>query len=207
MTRTFLLAGAVVALASVSLAAGDHGLNVREVDPGSVDQQAGLEAWDRIHAVVSHPRCANCHVDAANIPLWTDGQVTRPHGMNIRAGDSRIGAELLPCQTCHVTSTLPNVTPHAAPHAGLDWQLAPVEFLWTGKTTGEICAQMRDPERNGGRDGDGLIEHILHDVGEDGFIAWGFDPGPGRDPAPGTLQAHLDDTINWVAASMPCPQD
>ena len=39
--------------------------------PGSVSQVAGLEAWQRIEAVVTHPRCANCHVDAGGIPIWT----------------------------------------------------------------------------------------------------------------------------------------
>ena len=32
--------------------------------PGSVSRAKGLEAWKRIEAVVTHPRCANCHVDA-----------------------------------------------------------------------------------------------------------------------------------------------
>ena len=30
----------------------------------------GLHAWARVHQVFSHPRCANCHVDAAAVPVW-----------------------------------------------------------------------------------------------------------------------------------------
>ncbi len=40
----------------------------------------GLKAWKRIEAVVTHPRCANCHVDAKAIPIWTpagEGQTAR----------------------------------------------------------------------------------------------------------------------------------
>lgn len=118
-----------------------------------------------------------------------------------------MGAEGLSCSTCHVTSTRPNSVPHAAPHTGMDWKLAPLEFQWVDKTSAEICAQMRDPARNGERDAAGLIEHITHDAEVIGFITWGFNPGAGRAPAPGGLQAHLLDMATWAAAGMPCPQD
>jgi hypothetical protein len=164
---------------------------------GSVSEADGLAAWERMHEVFSHPRCANCHVDEGNTPLWsmTSTGKTRPHGMNIVAGESRIGAETLLCSTCHVTSLRPNSVANAAPHVGVPWQLAPAEFVWTGKSSAEICRQIRDPERNGGRDLAGLVEHITHDAEVKAFITWGFTPGAGREPAPFGMQAHLDDTI------------
>ena len=208
--RWIVIAAAVV-FAGNALAAGegDHGLEVNHLEAGSVSQADGLAAWSRIHDVVSHPRCANCHTDEANIPMWSgpEYEAPGPHGMNINAGETRIGAELLPCQTCHVTSTLPNTTPHAAPHAGSPWMLAPVEFVWFGQPKNAICEQMRDPERNGGRDGAAMVEHIVHDAELKAFITWAFDPGAGREAAPSTMQEHLDDTIQWVAAGMPCPGD
>lgn len=201
-----LALGAVLLVSGSAFAAGDGDLIVEMLPEGSVDREAGLKAWDRIHQVLSHPRCSNCHVDERNIPLWStlDGEGTRPHGMNVVAGDSRIGAELILCSTCHVVSTRPNDVPHAAPHIGVDWQLAPVEFVWAGKTSQEICEQVRDPERNGGRDLEGLVEHITHDAELQAFITWGFDPGGGREAAPFGMQAHLDDFIEWGAAGMPC---
>lgn len=53
--------------------------------PGSVSRAEGLKAWQRIEAVVTHPRCANCHVDANAIPMWTPAGESKPrvHGMNI----------------------------------------------------------------------------------------------------------------------------
>ena len=40
----------------------------------------------------------------------------------------------------------------AAPHTSIPghprWQLAPREMAWEGKTLGEICEQLKDPERN-----------------------------------------------------------
>lgn len=191
------------------LAAEGGGGLVPPGDPGEVGREEGLAAWERIHAVVSHPRCANCHVDEGGIPMWTGpSHVTPgPHGMNIAGGESRMGVELLPCATCHVTSALPNLKPHAAPHAGLDWRLAPAEMVWFGRTAEQICDQLRDPARNGGREAADLVEHITHDAEASGFIAWGFAPGGGREAAPGSLQAHLDDMAAWTAAGMPCPQD
>ncbi len=198
----------LVVLAGAALAEGPGGLTVPAFADGSVSEAEGLEAWARIEAVLTHPRCVNCHVESGAPPMWSgpEFETAVPHGMNIQGGESRIGAELLPCQSCHVTSTLPNEVPHAAPHAGMDWRLAPPEFVWFDVPGPAICTQLRDPERNGGRDGPALIEHITHDAEEQGFITWGLDPGAGREPAPGDLQAHLDDTAAWVAAGMPCPE-
>ena len=174
---------------------------------GEVSAEDGLAAWDRIFAVASHPRCSNCHVDESNVPMWSGPAYgkTRPHGMNINADNSRIGIESVPCSTCHVQSTSLNTIPHAPPHTGHAWMLAPVEFAWWGKDSPSICDQMRDPARNGGRDGAGLVEHILHDAEIKAFITWGFNPGGGREAAPGTMQEHLDDMVLWTAAGMPCP--
>ena len=93
-----------------------------EIDPpASATETEGLEAWSRIYEVASHPRCANCHTGASDRPMWSGpsyGQ-TRPHGMNIRAGESRIGAEHLLCSTCHTSKDEDwddaNTMPHAAP--------------------------------------------------------------------------------------------
>jgi len=56
---------------------------------------------------------------------------------------------------------------------------APIEMAWEGKSIGEICRQIKDPNRNGGRDLSLLHEHLAHDD----LVAWGWQPGAGRDPA------------------------
>ena len=131
--------------------------------------------------LVTHPRCANCHVDAGGIPIWTlAGQKEdRVNGMNIYGGVSRIGAEAIACSACHMTSTQPNAPAPAPPHAGIPWQLAPVEFLWYGPIGTDICKQLRDPARNGGRDAVGLLDHLRHDASLSGFIPRAWEPGEG----------------------------
>ena len=209
---TLALGLGLIALTGVALShgSGDDNANIELVlnaPEGDVSQEQGLAAWERIYAVASHPRCSNCHTDDKNIPMWSGPSFgeTKPHGMNINAGDSRIGIESIPCSTCHVQSTAPNEIPHAPPRTGHPWMLAPAEFAWFGEASPTICAQMSDPERNGGRDGAGLVEHIIHDAEIKAFITWGFNPGGGREPAPGTMQQHLDDMVLWTAAGMPCP--
>ena len=45
-----------------------------------------------------------------------------------------------------MTSTQPNDPAPAPLRAGIDWQLAPVAFIWFGKSGAEICAQLKDPK-------------------------------------------------------------
>ena len=103
-----LAASSIAALTGIVVARGQAAKDA--LPPGSVSRAEGLEAWKRIEAVVTHPRCANCHVDAKAIQIWTPAGETRNrvHGMNIHGGASRIGAETIRCSTCHMTSTRPN---------------------------------------------------------------------------------------------------
>jgi hypothetical protein len=209
MTRALIaIAFAASSFAALTGIVVAQGLAAKDgLPPGSVSRSEGLEAWKRIEAVVTHPRCANCHVDANAIPIWTPAgeSKNRVHGMNIHGGQSRMGTETIPCSTCHMTSTLPNDPAPAPLRAGIDWQLAPVAFIWFGKSGAEICAQLRDPKRNGGRDAVGLLEHLRHDASLSGFIPRGWEPGAGRTTPPGTFEDHVKDVARWGAAGQPCP--
>lgn len=180
------------------------------IDPpteGSVTAEQALEAWSRIYEVTSHPRCSNCHVGADHRPMWSGPSFGDPrkHGMNIRAGDSRIGAETILCATCHTTKSEDwenaNTTPHAAPRVATEWQLPPVEFEWFGKSAVEICTQLRDPERNGDRTFMEIATHLDHDI----ILHWAWNPGGGREAAPYSLQEHVNDILIWGVGGMPCP--
>ncbi len=176
------------------------------VGPETASLEEGLAAWDRIYEVASHPRCSNCHVGASNRPMWSGPSYgrTRPHGMNINAGESRIGAEYVTCQTCHALREAGgNDMPHAAPQVAANWQLAPVEADWFGKSSAEICAQLRDPERNGDRTAQDIADHLGHDV----ILHWAWTPGGGREPAPYSLEEHTKDVLIWGAAGQPCHED
>ena len=195
----------------VSSVAGNAAENVEIKPPaeGSVSVEQGLDAWSRIYEVASHPRCANCHTGPSDRPMWSGPSYgkARHHGMNIQAGESRIGAEYVACSTCHTTKDTDwdnaNAMPHAAPRVAMGWQLAPVEAHWFGRTSEQVCTQLRDPELNGDRDMMALAEHLDHDL----ILHWAWSPGGGREAAPYSLQEHVNDILRWGVAGMPCPQD
>ena len=85
----------------------------------------------------------------------------------------------------------------------MNWALAPVEAHWFGQSTEQICAQLRDPATNGDRDTLEIAEHLNHDL----ILHWAWAPGGGREPAPYSLQEHVNDILAWGVAGTPCPQD
>lgn len=202
---------ASIAFASHAFAAEAVGTNrvINEFPEGSISQEEGLQNWQKFFEVASHPRCANCHVGADHKPMWSGpsfGDKTRAHGMNINAGESRIGAETLLCSTCHITLKEPdptaNLTPHAAPKVAMEWQLAPVEAEWFGKSSSYICNQLKDPTRNGERTIKEVAVHLDHDL----ILHWAWEPGGTREPAPHSLQETMDALMKWSAAGTPCPE-
>lgn len=168
-------------------------------------QEEGRAAWDRIYAVASHPRCTNCHVGDSGRPGW-DGLgygAQRLHGMNIVADESRIGAESIPCRACHISAAGDNAVPHAAPQIDDAWRLPPVELAWRGKSSTEVCTQLRNPDTNDGFDMAGLVEHVRTSA----FVRYGFAPGAGRRAAPGSVADLARDLEIWSAAGTPCVSD
>jgi hypothetical protein len=165
-------------------------------------QDTGLAVWSKIHEVFSHPRCANCHVGADNVPIWSGpgyGSEPRPHGMNISGGASRKGAEHIACDACHTRRN--SQLPHGPPGAHV-WLLPPVSMQWFGKSSAEICAQIKDPARNGGRS----LQQILMHLADDPLVGWAWAPGFGREPAPGT-QKQLAVLIEaWLNTGAVCPK-
>ncbi len=171
----------------------------------TVTREEGVAAWERVFEVASHPRCTNCHVGDQEAPMW-EGlgyRAGKVHGMNVLADESRIGAETIPCRTCHVTSAAENIVPHAPPHIDEAWRLPPVELDWLDKTSAEICAQMRNPETND----DNTIAELVEHIETSAFVGWGFVPGGGRSVPPGTTTDLARDVSIWGAAGTPCAGD
>lgn len=166
-----------------------------------VDRERGLAEWEKVHAVFAHPRCANCHVEDEH-PRWSGPHYgeTRIHAFNVQRGDdgSGFGNVGLRCTTCHFETN--SQVLHGPPGAE-NWHLAPVEMVWFGKTSAEICAQIKDPERNGDRS----LQEVATHVRDDALVAWGWNPGPGRQPAPGSAEETYQAILAWEASGAPCP--
>lgn len=211
MNRFLCAAIGLAGLTTLALAAEPVGTNrvINDFEAGSISQEEGLENWQLFFEVASHPRCANCHVGADNRPMWSGPSYgrTRPHGMNVNAGESRIGAETILCSTCHTTLSAvdaeANAMPHAAPRVATAWLLAPVEAEWFGKSSAYICEQLKDPARNGDRTVREVAAHLDHDL----ILHWAWSPGGSREPAPHSLQETMDALMKWAAAGTPCPTE
>jgi hypothetical protein len=79
--------------------------------------------------------------------------------------------------------------------------MAPIEMAWQGRSAGEICRQLKDTDRNGGRSLALLQEHVANDD----LVAWGWQPGEGRDPAPGTQRLLGALVQAWIDTGSECP--
>lgn len=144
--------------------------------------------------VITDPRCVNCHPDG-NRPL--QGEDMHPHQPLVVRGAGGMGAAGMRCFTCHGPE---NYNPAGVPGHPL-WHLAPIEMAWQGKSLGYICAQIKDPKRNGGRSMDELVEHMAHDT----LVGYGWHPGRGREPVPGTQKGFGELIAAWVASGAVCP--
>lgn len=195
------LRGLLVGVAIALLPFGAASL-AQETQPASADAAAGLAEWEKIFSVFSHPRCANCHVEDER-PRWSGahyGPEPRFHAFNVQRGSdgSGFGNPGLRCTTCHFAGN--SAALHGPPGAE-NWHLAPAEMAWWQKSSAEICTQIKDPARNGGRS----LEEVAVHVRDDRLVGWGWAPGPGREPAPGSAQATFEALQRWAAAGAPCP--
>ncbi len=144
--------------------------------------------------VLTHPRCVNCH-PAGDRPHQADAG--RLHQPPVWRGADGHGLPAMRCAICHGDA---NFEPGRMP-GHPEWHLAPREMAWEGKTLVEICAQIKDPARNGGRKPEDLIHHI----GEDTLVGWAWAPGYGRSAAPGTQKQAGALVEAWVKTGAACP--
>ena len=119
-------------------------------------RQRSMALFEEAGKVIQHPRCVNCH-PAGDRPLQgDDGHLHIPA---VQRGEGGIGVPGLYCTTCHQQANYEEVGVPGHP----EWHLAPIEMAWAGKSLGEICAQLKDPARNGDMAMAELVEHMAHD--------------------------------------------
>src|SRR5450759_1049229 len=127
--------------------------------------------------VITDPRCMNCH-PAGDHPLQGDDHhIHQPAAFR---GEANNGGPGLRCATCHslrnFTLSVGEASYQSIP-GHPRWALAPLEMAWEGKSVGDICRQIKDPTRNGGRSLALLHEHFA----KDDFGGMGLEPRCGAD--------------------------
>ena len=144
--------------------------------------------------VIQSPRCLNCH---PNGDRPTQGNDMHLHAPMVVRGQAGMGATGLRCMTCHQGA---NFEPAGVPGHPL-WHLAPISMAWQEKSLGQICEQIKDRERNGGKTLAQIQEHMAHDS----RVGWGWKPGSNRTPAPGTQEGFGRLVEAWIANGAACP--
>jgi hypothetical protein len=144
--------------------------------------------------VLTHPRCVNCH-PPDDTPR--QGEAGALHDPPVLRGADDRGIPALGCTTCHQDRNAELARIPGAP----DWHLAPRTMVWLGKTPAEICVQLKDPARNGGRTLAQVADHLAHDA----IVAWGWQPGADRAPVPGTQAQAAALVQAWIETGAACP--
>ena len=196
---SWLLAGVCVQ-AQPAAAASAPGITLRPLSAFSSiadDKARSLALFVEAGKVIQHPRCLNCHPNGDR-PL--QGDAMRLHQPLVLRGKDGFGATAMRCASCHGAQNF-EATPLASVPGNKQWHLAPIEMAWHGRSLAEICRQLKDRSRNGGKTMDQMIEHMAHDE----LVGWAWSPGAGRAPAPGTQKAFGELIQAWVDSGAHCP--
>ena len=190
-------AAALIGLLVSCTAAGSQstGLAAPESFAGIADPAARSAAmFAELGKVLTHPRCVNCH-PAGDSPH--QGDEGRLHQPPVQRGADGHGLPAMRCNICHHDA---NFEPGRVP-GHPEWHLAPREMAWEGKTVAEICAQIKDPARNGNR----TLKDLIHHIGDDTLVGWAWAPGFGRQSAPGTQKIAGALVAAWIETGAACP--
>ncbi len=155
-------------------------------------EDASVTLFRRMALVIESPRCLNCH-PAGRSP--TQGDDMHLHTPPMVSDGSGHGIPGLHCSACHSPANAPVRLPHIASVPGnAAWALAPAAFTWQHRSLREICEQIKDPRRNGGR----TLHHIHDHVAHDPLVGWAWHPGLGRKPAPMTQATFGELVQEWI---------
>ncbi|CAN7740080.1 hypothetical protein [Ensifer sp. ENS03] len=197
-----LVVAAGAMLTPVSIAQTSNSLRSVESFQSISDERArSVALFVEAGKVIQHPRCVNCH-PATERPL--QGMTMHLHQPPVFRGEGGMGLVGMQCNTCHSEQNTPVIgqadTLKSIP-GNPAWHLAPIEMAWEGKTLGQICVQLKDPKRNGDKTMEEIVEHMAHDD----LVGWGWQPGDGREPVPGTQEEFGKLIQAWVNTGAACP--
>lgn len=203
MRMRFMLACSLVMASATVVAKVDEATTSGLREPSAFvdirnEKKRSLALFAEIGKVFQSPRCLNCH-PRTDSP--TQGDALMLHAPPITRGRDGHGVTAMRCQTCHGATNVAFANGNGSIPGDPEWHLAPLTMAWQGRSAGEICRQIKDPARNGGKTLAALIEHNRGDH----LVGWAWHPGPGRMPAPGTQQRFGELTQAWVDTGAHCP--
>jgi alcohol dehydrogenase (cytochrome c) len=198
--------------------------------PPAKPTSSGTTAWRAIYSVLTSPRCINCHPVSSKLPAFVgyaqdyprQGDDRHPHYYTVVRGDvapngAGMGTPFERCTSCHGTTNdpqtgIPGTIDPAAPGPPAPfWALAPAAMAWESApglplTGAQLCAQLKDPARNGNR----TLSDLLHHLEDEPLVKWAFNPGtrPNGEPRttpPISHAALVQEFQTWMNEGAPCP--
>ncbi len=162
---------------------------------GEVDPSASFA--DHLYAKFQHPRCLNCHhfkaADGMGSQPLPGEAPTSPRHRELKDGD---------CHACHTHAVT------GVPPAFQQWQAAPIEMDWTGKSAEETCQLIKQAKQGEFADPTRMAEHLKHDRLIDWALTRGRVPPAGspqvRDRVPGNRQEWIAEVEAWINGGMRC---
>jgi hypothetical protein len=151
------------------------------------EELEGAALFEEIATVFGHARCTNCHTGTAAPRQDDDGHLHVPAVAR--------GVPGLQCGGCHMRGNVE----HAGVPGAVGWDAPPDALGWRERTPAAICARLAvgTPEAR---------EHLVEYVATSPTVAWAFEPGPGRTPAPGNRPLLASLVRAWVDGGAPCPE-
>jgi hypothetical protein len=153
------------------------------------DSIGSIEAFGKVYKVLMSPRCMNCH-PSGDVPL--QGEDSHLHTMSPRRGKDGKGLYAMKCSNCHQATNSPGL--HAPP-GNPEWHLPPADMkmVFEGRTPGQLARQLVNPEQNGHKTLDELLEHV-----SDTLVIAGWHPAEGLEKPPLTYEEFKAAWIAWI---------
>lgn len=160
------------------------------------DSVRSVRAFNKVYAVLMSPRCVNCH-PAGDVPL--QGDDSHLHTMLPKRGADGKGLFAMKCANCHQPENTPG--PHTPP-GNPNWHLPPADMkmVFQGKTAHELAKQLLDPQQNGHKNKQQLIEHA-----DDDLVLAGWNMGEGRTKPPLSHAEFKKAWIEWLETGAYAP--
>lgn len=160
------------------------------------DSVTSVKAFKQVYTVLMSARCMNCH-PSGDIPL--QGDDSHLHTMFPKRSIDGKGIYAMKCSNCHQPANTPGLhTPPGNPN----WHLPPaaMKMVFQGRTPRQLAKQLIDPNLNGHKDIQKLIEHA-----DDGLVLSGWNPGEGRKLPPMSHAAFKKAWITWLTTGAFAP--
>lgn len=165
----------------------------------AADPAKSRAAFNEAVKVFFSARCANCH-PGGDAP--TQGDTMTPHSMEVKRGPEGRGIGEQKCTTCHQDINLDDDNlPPGVPNWHMPSEANKMAFQ--GVTAGQLCRNLKDPLKNGGRKS---AKDAVHHIATDPLVLWAWSPGNGRTTPPMSHADFMKKMNEWVDSGAACPE-